>query len=328
MSSTVELYRVFKRDRSGQHRAGFIDAKGVVRIAPVFNGALRFAEGLAAVGDPANEKMGAIDSDGEWVIPARFEKLFWFSDGLCRYKAGPLLGYIDRRGGTKIAPAFHEARDFHEGIAAVRIGHGGARYIRKNGTVIAESEGPNLLRASEGLVPLHDGKSGRFGYIDRKGVIRIAPQFDFAKEFMEGIAVVTPRDRRDASPVAFIDRTGKVLFEPGPYIHSDGFSEGLAVVTRIVRGRGKMGFINREFEEVIPPRFYLVGRFSNGLAPAQLAENKPWGFIDRTGEWAIPPQFKNAEPFVGALAEISLRLGHNGYVNHRGKIVWLDDPYS
>lgn len=141
MSGTVELYRVFKRDGSGQHRAGFIDAKGALRIAPVFDGALRFSEGLAAVQDVTTRKMGAIDAHGEWVIPPRFDKLRWFSEGLCPYQAGPLLGFIDRNGRTKIKAAFHEARGFQEGVAAVRRGYDGARYIRKNGAVVAESAG-------------------------------------------------------------------------------------------------------------------------------------------------------------------------------------------
>jgi len=329
MKPAEQLYRAFVRDpKTGRRLAGFVDVDGAWRIKPRFDGALYFREGLATVADLETGRDGVIDLKGRFVVPPRHEKLLWFSEGLCRFKVGPLLGYLDRDGQVKIPPAFHEAGDFHEGIAPVRVGYEGTRYIRPDGTVVASSAGPNLMRVSEGLIPLHDETSDKFGYVDLTGRERIPPQFAFAREFAEGVAAVTPKDRGESDPVGFIDHAGEFRLGPGPYIHAESFSDGLAVVTRVVRGRGKMGFIDRAFAEVIPPRFYLVGKFAGGLAPAQLAENKPWGFIDRHGDWAIEPQFEDADPFEGGLAPITTKTGRTGYVNRKGKTVWLNDPFD
>ncbi len=76
------------------------------------------------------------------------------------------------------------------------------------------------------------------------------------------------------------------------------FREGLAAV----RQSGRWGFIDRDGDWVIPPRFDQVREFQEGLAPALAGEL--WGFIDRGGDWVIPPRFSRVNSFRDGLATV------------------------
>ena len=78
---------------------------------------------------------------------------------------------------------------------------------------------------------------------------------------------------------------------------------------------GSAGFINAEGKVVIPARFD-IGWFSEedfveGLSSARVGEN--WGFIDIKGKWAIPPVYWQVEPFSEGLAAVTLQLRDHTY---------------
>jgi WG containing repeat len=86
-------------------------------------------------------------------------------------------------------------------------------------------------------------------------------------------------------------------------------SEGLAAICI----NETWGFIDVNGKFIIEPQFPRVGRFANGLAPAQedgINGNK-YGYIDRAGKFIMPPQFDDAESFSEGLAAV--RMGANGY---------------
>lgn len=62
-----------------------------------------------------------------------------------------------------------------------------------------------------------------------------------------------------------------------------------------VKKNGKYGFIDTEYNVVIPIKFDNLGEFSHGLAAAQ--KGKKWGFIDIEGEYQIAPTFTEVEKF-------------------------------
>ena len=112
----------------------------------------------------------------------------------------------------------------------------------------------------------------------------------------------------------YVDRSGKMVIEK-QYGFADDFSEGLAGVVV----RDKFGFINRNGEMVIPPRFtprrgpyswsplVATSRFSEGLAPVTTDGEfdkpyKSYGYINGKGDFVIPPQFLTAQLFSEGLA--------------------------
>jgi hypothetical protein len=85
-----------------------------------------------------------------------------------------------------------------------------------------------------------------------------------------------------------------------------------------VRSGGKWGYIDADGKMVIAPRFEMVGRFSEGLAPAALGGK--FGFVDLSGQFVIPAKFDAARGFSEGLAAVSLN-GSWGYLNKSGTIV-------
>ena len=100
------------------------------------------------------------------------------------------VGYRDAAGDAVIAPRFAFAYEFSaEGIAAV-VDDDGFAFIDINGDVLARAfafdNGPDYFQ--EGRARIVDGE--KVGFIATDGSIVVAPQFEHASAFCEGLAVV------------------------------------------------------------------------------------------------------------------------------------------
>jgi hypothetical protein len=129
---------------------GFVDAAGKVAIAPAFSRAGPFREGLAPVCNGAKEgqrRCGAIDAKGNVKIPLVYSNIQTFQSGiaLAKKSSGKFV-FINEQGraiGESLAGAgteYEDARDFWNGIAAVKLG-------------------------------------GLWGFVDRTGKMIVRPQF-------------------------------------------------------------------------------------------------------------------------------------------------------
>ncbi|MEH8029555.1 WG repeat-containing protein [Gallibacterium anatis] len=82
------------------------------------------------------------------------------------------------------------------------------------------------------------------------------------------------------------------------------FYEDLAV---FIDKNGLYGFVNRDGEVIIEPKFLYAGRFSQGRSAVK-DRNQLWGFIDKTGKYVIAPQYV----CVGAFSNEGLAGVYNG----------------
>jgi hypothetical protein len=117
---------------------GYLDDKGNYRIKPVFELALPFKEGLAAVS--VSNKFGFIDGLGRPVIRFQFDDARNFCDGMAavmiiNQNMLKKWGYIDKSGHFIIEARFDEASDFSNGSAEVTL-EDTTFLINKSGTVI------------------------------------------------------------------------------------------------------------------------------------------------------------------------------------------------
>ena len=248
------------------------------------------------------------------VIAPTYEGAGYFSEGLAAVKFDGKWGYIDNTGKVRILFEYDRADGFENGEAYVEVGKGDARkayIIDKAGKVVEElaangaggDDDAAEFRFSEGLLATKDGKweaNGKYGFVDEDWNTVIAPRFDDAYDFSDGLADVEIDGKWGC-----IDRTGE---EVVPIIY-DGvgfFSEGLAAVNIDY----KYGFVDMAGKLVIPMKHTFARHFSGGYAAVffgDLATGK-WGFINKAGDVVVPGSFEDVGFFGYSEGLAAVRL--------------------
>ena len=128
------------------------------------------------------------------------------------------------------------------------------------------------------LLPIeyHD----RWGFINPKGQVLIAPKFRDIGTFSEGLCPA----RLDGA-YGFINTAGEFALPP-QYDYATSFSEGLARVYR----NGQVGFIDRSGKEPWPIEVFDASSFKDGLAEVTFKNgDSTWtGVLDKNGRIRIP----------------------------------------
>ncbi|MBN1797644.1 MAG: WG repeat-containing protein [Spirochaetales bacterium] len=75
---------------------GYCNRGKQIVIAPKYDLALLFGEGLAAV--RLGDKWGFVDASGNPVTPLKYDSGGYFSNGISRIKINGRFGYIDKNG--------------------------------------------------------------------------------------------------------------------------------------------------------------------------------------------------------------------------------------
>jgi hypothetical protein len=162
---------------------------------------------------------------------------------------------------------------------------------------------------SQKLIPFKVGN--KWGYLNHKGKIAIAPQFKDADYFYEGLAAVQIDE--DFGLYGFIDEKGKFVIEP-QFSDTHEFSEGLAPVLRL-SPNNLWEYIDYQGKTVIEARFAFAMQFSEGLADVLIKSPETDSFrhayIDKTGKFAFEAQFDWADPFSDGLARIAPLLSES-----------------
>ncbi len=179
-----------------------------------------FSEGLALVG--TGPHLGYIDKSGKYAINPQFEGAGQFGDGRAPVFVNGRWGYIDKTGRMAINPQFDEGGNFSEGLAVVRLGdkYGYIDTSGKNGDHAAVQFSRGFSSGSGG----GETDTTSYGYIDKSGRVKIAPQFDAAGDFSDGLALVAIADR-----YGYIDDAGKFAINP-QFDQGGNFQAGIAPV--------------------------------------------------------------------------------------------------
>lgn len=131
--------------------------------------------------------------------------------------------------------------------------------------------------------PLPFPRKGKYGYRDKVGEFVIQPQFDYAGEFSEGLAVVG-LGKFPNTKWGYINRLGNFVI-PAQFESAHDFSDGMAAVSF----SGKLGYINRAGKLVVPPKFDEAQKFSGGRARVRIIQ-EGYGYINKQGEIIVPLQ--------------------------------------
>jgi len=238
-----------------------------------------------------------------------FNFLAWYSND---------YGYIGADGSWAIKPQFTYARNFSEGLGAVRLKNGCLGFVNHEGRIVIQHSCFNEIdNFSDGLAWFLDKDTQWWGAIDQSGTIRIKPAYKSKPTpFVNGMATV---------PTGL--ETWGVLERESGHIIADGFellgpfSEGRAWAL----SGNKKGFINTKGVWVVEPKYDLARDYSEGLAA--VFNGIKFGYIDRNGIVVIPFVFTQAESFRNGLARVNERAenkitGTFDYIDMGGNIVY------
>ena len=219
-----------------------------------------------------------IDSEGNVVFdfsesPANMD-FFYPSEGLIGFKEGRLKGYSDYEYNTVIESKYDLVGPFLDGLALVRIKQDGKTkhgFINKVGEWIIKPQFDKAKQFSEGLALVVINK--KIGYINRHGDFVIAPQYDpprnleFAN-FKEGFALVLKDNK-----YTYIDKSGNILTQL-EVDFARPFQDGRAVFFRkSIENLDEVGFIGTNGKIAIKPIYAWASDFSDGYAPVYFGDN-------------------------------------------------------
>jgi hypothetical protein len=291
---------------------GYIDKNGKILINPQFEEANIFIEGIALV-KSANDKYGYISEDGKYKINASYKKATFFSEGLaCVVPENGRPQFIDEDGNVKFTVSTGELCGlFSDDLAAVKVAEKWG-YLDKKGNIKINTQFDYAFPFNDGLASVtmlnKDKGETLYGYINTEGKIIINYQFKFAGRFVDGIALVS-----DGKKYGYIDNKGKYIVNP-QFDAAGEFKNGLAI---IVQG-SMFGYIDKEGKIVINPQFKRASTFSNNGTALVWSSDSRVGYIDKEGKYTINPQFEFGTNFFDDIAFV--RSGDKwGIINKEGK---------
>jgi len=343
------------RIREGR-KIGFIDRTGKVVIAPKFETAEDFVEGLARV--YVGAEAGFVDRSGKFVIQPVYSTATNFENGRSLVSKDGKYSLIDKQGNTVAEIPYRVLGDFHAGLATVQrprrtdaegktvpLAYG---YIDRSGKMVIE---PRFMPA--GAFP-DDGKGLAVGglnrewvYFDRTGKIMLRVSMegrDRADAFHEGLlrwkegfywgyknaagewAIAAKYD----AATDFKDGLARVELE-GKWTWIDASGQQVEAPLRervgktaegltLYREGDRMGYLKADGTPAFAFRRYEEARdFSCGLARIKL--DGRFGFMDTAGNLKIPNVYASATDFVNCLAMVMGKAGW-AYIDAEGKVVW------
>lgn len=268
------------------HKIGYINPSGAFTIAPAYEAGLSFSEGLACV-VPTSGQITFVDTKGtvKFVV-ANAREARSFHEGLAAVRIGEKWGYINPEGRLVIPPSYNKAASFADGRARVeqQVGPFETKigFIDKNNAVVIPLEHSDVSHFSQNRAVVK--AQGKYGFIDEKGAYAIRPQFDQAGQFSLGLAPV-----RFGRTWGFVDEKGNIVINPS-YAGVLPFSaNGLALAAD--NNTQQMGFLDREGKWAIAAQFELATPFYADIAFAKVGDK--WGIIDKTGKFLENPTFDN-----------------------------------
>lgn len=236
-------------------------------------------------------KWGYIDQQGQFVIPPQYDDAQDFQENeLAIVQSGELYGVINRSGKYEIIPSYQTILPFSEKRAIVVDGSG-YHVINEKGKKLTQKAYSFISSYKEGRAlfsEISTQGSVKYGFLDLAGKEVIPPQYEDARDFHGGKAVV----KLGENSYALIDKDGNKL-QTYPYSFVSSVSEGLMAFQRNMNE--KYGYMDEKGNIVIPPQYGGAQPFSGGRAVVNMSDDyqNRYGLIDKQGAFIIPPQYND-----------------------------------
>ncbi|MBI3240358.1 MAG: WG repeat-containing protein, partial [Flavobacteriia bacterium] len=188
---------------------------------------------------------GWMSLNGTIVIPAAYESVGFFKDGLAWVEKNGKYGYVNKANELVIDFRYTGANDFEKGRAIVEQDEKFG-IIDRTGALIFLTEFNDLGQFSENLI--YAQKDSLYGYFDEFGFQRIQPEYSEAFSFSGGKARVKVGELD-----AFIDPYGAYIVPP-LYEEVEFFNDSLLT---FVDGEF-MGLMNRKGKIIAAPTYESI----------------------------------------------------------------------
>ncbi len=162
----------------------------------------------------------------------------------------------------------------------------------------------------------------KWGYIDKKGMFEIQPQYDLAQDFQEnGLAIVEVGDKNGV-----INTKGEYVVKPN-YEYITQYSEGRSTV----HNEEGVWVINEKGSVLTSQPFNFISSYQQGRALYQDTDQESgdilYGYLDHDGGILIPAQYQSATDFQDGVAVVQTREGQFQLIS-RDTSVLYKYPYD
>ena len=259
------------------------------------------------VGRNTGNGRGAIDWEGNTVIPFLYYPIEQFSEGMAVVTDKNGKGFVNRSGALVVPTQYEEAEAFSDGLAVVKKTDGTYAYIDQTGKIVIDASKYRYVDYfSEGMARVWkiEGDTRKYGFIDQTGKEIIPCQYDWVGHFIDGITYVL-QDQQ----LWTMDKTGKKLNYLTDAEHSLSYaSDDILKVEKILDfPGGDHEHMNTYYDkngEISYETYLLKAGLSEGLAPYRDEKTKKYGYVNESGAWVIAPAFDVAEKFEDGYAVV------------------------
>ncbi len=210
--------------------------------------------------DESEQKWGFIDQNGAIKIQGDYDELGNFSEGLASFRKKSKWGYLNLQGSEVIPNQYYNAFAFHNGLAKVSNFERKYGMIDSEGKVIIPIEYDGIRNFKEELCAVL--KDGKWTYINAQNETVIKGEFDAAKDFNNGKAIVK------------LGKTYHLINKSGKKISKD-FNKITALSNEHfkVKSNKKYGILNPSGQMLIQPTYKRIS-LSNGQVVAVKQEDE------------------------------------------------------
>lgn len=289
----------------------YIDKEGEELSEHRYADGFSFNRGFAVV--EKDDYTGVINRLGEYIIEPIYEDVGENSEGLFYAKRAGYFGYINELGEIAIPFVYTDALDFHQGVAVVADSSGRKGMINETGKIIAAFEYSWIESFRSVELPVRFRQEGKFGLMNRAGLILTDTLYQALAEFSEGMALAAGEGQ-----YGFLNAKGDTVidfsysYSPEALVNSK-FENGIAKVFQ----KDKVGLIDSIGVKVFPAIFEDVGSFSGKLIPVK--KRGKWGYSDLDVNLAIPYRYSFASGFRQSHAIVA-QEGKFGVIDTAGAV--------
>lgn len=324
---------------------GLIDKDGNYIVEPVYDSIIPFSSSCLIVAQ--DSVFGFISTgDGKMLIKPEFEKVFYYTSGLCVVQKGKSLGIVNDKAKLVCPVVMQDFKEmFSTGAICLQndtsdevtmllsLIQGGDEakkgLLNTRGEVMVTPKYDDIFDdatngyyysfnrsagqpTDSGLI--HDDYKidiGKYGIIDTSGKIISEPEFEEMPVYGDKMF----RVKKDGK-YGYANTNGKIIITPA-YDYAVAFSEGKAIVSigtkvSIIDNKGNV------LVENLGPGSGMY-RFFNGLARCRSLDGK-YGFLDATGKRVIEPYLDVADDFENNRAIVSINNRY-GLIDRTGKFI-------